>query len=113
MAQRQTNILDMFRNKVTKPKEPELCEPMVLQKELAQEVQEVEQLQQEENAEFSDVPDTRGCGTNPCISAATQVAQANSTLTVDTNLLNANRRKFSHYSKVRSSCFKFSDILIG
>ena len=56
MAKRQTNILDMFRNKVakqpklSKAKEPELFEPnvptvFVLEKELAQDVQKAEQLQ--------------------------------------------------------------------
>ena len=56
MVKRQTNILDMFRNKVakqpklSKAKEPELSEPnvptvFVLKKELAQDVQKVEQLQ--------------------------------------------------------------------
>ena len=114
MAKRQTNILDMFRNKVAKlakekkleQSEPNVPTAFVLEKELAQDVQKVEQLQQPDNAEFrlSDPGDdqqtqqaivaAQGYIVNPCTSAATQAEKASSKLTVDRNLLNESKRKY-------------------
>ena len=78
----------------------------MLEKELAQDVQKVEQLQQSDNAEFSDHDDDEQTQqatvaaqvyiVNPCTSAATQAAKPSSKLTVDRNLLDESKRKYCH-----------------
>ena len=107
----------MYRNKLAKQpklakaKKPELSEPnvptvFVLEKELAQDVQQFEQRQQPDNAEFSDHGDdqqtqqaivaAQGYIVNPCTSAATQAEKASSKLTVDRNLLDESKGKYCH-----------------